>query len=72
MTALPAISLEILQRVIPFIFIPFERLAALKTGRKTLANTAPKHSAVASRLHGKKPCRRQRKQTNRGMKTEKR
>ena len=69
MTALPAISLEILQRVIPFIFIPFERLAALKTGRKRPANAAPKHNASVGRRHGKKPHRQQHKQRNRGMKT---
>jgi len=61
--------LEILQRVIPLIFIPFERLVALKTGRKRPANAAPKHSAGVGRRHGKKPHRRQHKQRNRGMKT---
>jgi hypothetical protein len=69
MTALPAISLEILQRVIPLIFIPFERLVALKTGRKSPANAAPKHNASVGCRHGKKPHRRQHKQRNRGMKT---
>jgi hypothetical protein len=69
MTALPAISLEILQRVIPLIFIPFERLVALKTGRKRPANAAPKHRASVGRRHGKKPHQRQHKQRNRGMKT---
>jgi len=61
--------LEILQRVIPLIFIPFERLVALKTGRKWSANAAPKHNASVGRRHGKKPHRQQHKQRNRGMKT---
>lgn len=44
MTALPTTSLEILQRVIPLIFIPFELPTALKTGRKCPANAVPRHA----------------------------
>ncbi|GHD81067.1 hypothetical protein GCM10011419_26550 [Vogesella fluminis] len=34
-----------MQRSIPFIFIPFELLAALKSGRKCPANAVPRHAA---------------------------